>query len=527
MNLTIPQALGVYPFSEAKLIAGGNGINRSITAVNIMDAPDIHNWVKEGELLLTTAFIIKDNINNAVEMVSQLHQKKCAGLAIKLGRYWSEIPDKLIDIANKLQFPIFKLPYSYTFSDQIKALYDAAHLQKENWLKEKLVYQKELITFSHDEKNLDQYLNIVSKFIHHPFAIITNQADVLYNQTNTNETELIQNWYGLERSTKVKSKDNIYYQIELQNEREKYGYLFIMIHSQSAITKEEELLFFQIGDILTDYLAKKKLSNPKQLLDQTFSVLMQRLLNNEITTDYLREQLKGENKALLSLPYWVIMTSDKLKMNQMNFQHIQKEIENHPYLQNYDTKHVIFKGKMITMLFDSNQDKTHYHKTNQFIIPLQEVLQASNMKHQISMTISKKKEKIEALYDSYKECLQAKQTADVMDYEDPVIMCENLDFISLFHHIPGHLSDSFYQNTLEAFLNQDTTYEKDMLTTLETYIECNGNIKEVASKLFVHRNTVVYRLEKVSTLLNIDLKNINDLLRIKMALVFQQIKNIR
>ncbi|MDQ0059811.1 hypothetical protein [Paenibacillus harenae] len=51
LHMTVEQALSVYPLSEGKLIADSKGKNRIISSVNVMDAPDITDWIKEGEML--------------------------------------------------------------------------------------------------------------------------------------------------------------------------------------------------------------------------------------------------------------------------------------------------------------------------------------------------------------------------------------------------------------------------------------------------------------------------------------------
>ncbi|WP_419874119.1 hypothetical protein [Candidatus Pristimantibacillus sp. PTI5] len=61
MELSVKEALHVFPVSEGMLVAADRGISRIIIAINLMYAPDIINWMKEGELLLKTAYAIKDS----------------------------------------------------------------------------------------------------------------------------------------------------------------------------------------------------------------------------------------------------------------------------------------------------------------------------------------------------------------------------------------------------------------------------------------------------------------------------------
>lgn len=92
MQLTVKEALQVYPLSEAKLVAGGEGTSRMMKSVNVMDAPDIADWIKSGEMLFTTAFIMKDSETDALRLMRRLNERGCAGLGIKLGVSGSPFP---------------------------------------------------------------------------------------------------------------------------------------------------------------------------------------------------------------------------------------------------------------------------------------------------------------------------------------------------------------------------------------------------------------------------------------------------
>lgn len=56
MSVTVRDALRMEPLCRARLVAGEDGLDREITSVNVMEVPDIVNWVKPGALLLTTAY---------------------------------------------------------------------------------------------------------------------------------------------------------------------------------------------------------------------------------------------------------------------------------------------------------------------------------------------------------------------------------------------------------------------------------------------------------------------------------------
>ncbi len=68
----------------------------------------------------------------------------------------------------------------------------------------------------------------------------------------------------------------------------------------------------------------------------------------------------------------------------------------------------------------------------------------------------------------------------------------------------------YYCNpVLEKLKNYDKSNNTQLYTTLRTYLECNMNLSETARKLFVHRNSLVYRINRINELTHLDLDNIN------------------
>ena len=68
---------------------------------------------------------------------------------------------------------------------------------------------------------------------------------------------------------------------------------------------------------------------------------------------------------------------------------------------------------------------------------------------------------------------------------------------------PGELQ-RFYAETVAPLVAYDEQYETDLVQTLETFLECDGNVANSAQRLFTHRHTIRYRLERVRDLSGLD-----------------------
>jgi purine catabolism regulator len=81
----------------------------------------------------------------------------------------------------------------------------------------------------------------------------------------------------------------------------------------------------------------------------------------------------------------------------------------------------------------------------------------------------------------------------------------------------------FYGETLEPLVQQDDKKQSDLVRTLNGFFEANGNLAKAADDLKVHRNTLVYRLERISELTGLDLNDADNRLILHLALKIQRV----
>lgn len=114
LSLTLAEALTIPPLNRCAVVAGNSGLTRHIKSINSFDAPDVINWLKADELVLTTGYVFKDKFY-LVTLVQELAKRRCCGLAIKL----SDLPDTVLETANELNFPLIKIPEDLSISDML------------------------------------------------------------------------------------------------------------------------------------------------------------------------------------------------------------------------------------------------------------------------------------------------------------------------------------------------------------------------------------------------------------------------
>ncbi len=124
------------------------------------------------------------------------------------------------------------------------------------------------------------------------------------------------------------------------------------------------------------------------------------------------------------------------------------------------------------------------------------------------------------LADRYKEAQTAIEVGRVFDTEKAVMSYSSLGIGRIIYQLPTtlcemFLSEVFQKSPIEA-LDQETLY------TINKFFENNLNVSETSRKLFVHRNTLVYRLEKIKKLTGLDLREFDHAIVFKVALMVKK-----
>lgn len=118
---------------------------------------------------------------------------------------------------------------------------------------------------------------------------------------------------------------------------------------------------------------------------------------------------------------------------------------------------------------------------------------------------------------SFKEAKMALEVGKIFNEEKRIIKYEHLGIGRLIYQLPMNLCKMFinevlYGETIEQF-------DEETLTTVSKFFENNLNVSETSRQLYIHRNTLVYRLDKLQKMTDLDLRNFDDAITFKMMLM--------
>ncbi len=133
-------------------------------------------------------------------------------------------------------------------------------------------------------------------------------------------------------------------------------------------------------------------------------------------------------------------------------------------------------------------------------------------------------EDIKEISSSYKEAKMALDVGKIFYPDKMVISYKSLGIGRLIYQLPVSLCDMFLEEVFGGHMPDEA--DEETLNIVNGFFENNLNISETARKLYLHRNTLTYRLEKIEKLTGLNVKNFEDAMTFKIALMVASYKEV-
>ena len=124
---------------------------------------------------------------------------------------------------------------------------------------------------------------------------------------------------------------------------------------------------------------------------------------------------------------------------------------------------------------------------------------------------------VKDLARSFKEAQTALEVGKVFDTDKNIVSYDNLGIARLIYHLPTTLCETFLKEVFKK--NSIESLDHETLFTIQKFFENSLNVSETSRQLFIHRNTLVYRLDKLQKSTGLDLRVFEDAITFKIALM--------
>jgi purine catabolism regulator len=143
--------------------------------------------------------------------------------------------------------------------------------------------------------------------------------------------------------------------------------------------------------------------------------------------------------------------------------------------------------------------------------------------HRVALGLGQKALHINQWRESYQDAQQAVDLAERLETDEPLYIGDLGVYQLILRLDDRETLLTFSDHMLGPLLDYDERNRADLIKTLEAFFACHGNLSKTAEKLIVHRNTLLYRMNRISEIADMDLNRPETRLGVHLALVIRQL----
>lgn len=537
--MKITDVLKVPALKDMRIIAGESGCHREIETVNMMDAPDIIPYLKPNEFLITTAYHFKDQPLMLKELVKAMADKNCAALGVKTKRYLEEIPDEVFHAANELGFPIIEIPATLSLGEIVYQTLRTILDQRTDELTYAMEIHKQFTQLIMRGKGVNQLLFTLSEMIGLHIMLINQHLKPL--SYSTTQTKLFAFLSSMQKqgytfpdnqltnfSFTILATRQTFSAFPVYMSEKRGGFLLV-----SGEVKEDErlksLIIEQAANVISFAMMKETALNQfnRSVRNDFFYHFLEGTFSSETeVVNRAKEFSLNHNYKYIG----AVGKLDRMDASKSFKQHQQKielifEFVEEELIDSRSPIHFFTKGEQCILLYALHHFSPEVN--NVFELVLKEIQQkiSTYYNETISFGVSSLCQNLLYVPNAYKEAEAALKDGTLSKKTQFIQSYRMKDIIELLRAVPQEDLRSFYAYTLRGFESIGKEEEQTLLQTLSVYLDTQCQISETAKRLYVHRNTVVYRLEKCEDILGGDIKDSEMALRIRLALKIKTLLN--
>jgi purine catabolism regulator len=554
MSVRVADLFKMHALKLAHTRAGVRGLNRDVNYIDVLESPDMDVLIKPGVLYLTSGFALYENVALQETLISGLNATGASGLVFEQGRYLTPLPAVIVEEAERLQFPVIELPLGAVFADIIREGLEMIFFQQGADLRRSQEIQKRLTEVAVAGGSLQQITQALANLVRNTVLVADRTFSLLAfafweNQHQNHKrkayagSNLDQYLYNLEKTGFI---DRI-------RQEKKPGRVEVLFSKQGEqawgvvpVVVNGEILGYIA--VLEDYHRMREVDwgALSQASTVTAVAIYKQVAEEEVQrrqrNDVLRGLLEGKMPPVGVMEqdsYLQVLLAQPLVVLQIEFLNIEEYC--HKSFSDYQGGNSEQKSKLLNMIEAQlaakqpdlriachqeavtvlllSKDAHAREKILQRVMQIKQEIDRLFPELEVVVGISRSCDDYRCLPQAYREALETLSIGRKLNNNGDIQFFADLGIYQVlmkFKEMP-ELAE-YYANILGKLENLDSSTRSDLLKTLEAYFGANGNIYKAAQNLYLHRNSMKYRLERIAEILDVDLDNPDIRFNVQFAL---------
>lgn len=537
---TLQELIGLPRFSDLRVLNKQADLNRVVNSVEITETPDVSFYIPKNVFILTTAMMFKDRQQDLIPFIDSLIAKEAAGLGIKVNRFLGEIDKEILHYANEKGFPIIHIPGTLPLGSLLHQMLNFLWGAKQEEMTYAMDIQRTFSNLLMNDANSTHFTAEFGKMIQTPVILLNPFYEIIAYSKHFNQLKRPASHYAeqvWERERGIQMENNNYlirgvdgedihiavYPIKVYNH---FPHYLLILNPEKIPYPISSFAIEQAALVLSFTLYKNlKVEESRRSLQ---SDILLGLIEDSESPRRSHAQL-----AEVGMPFGLHASTH----NQIVFIHCMVPNESNQRIKYNEEKMQLtlswFEDKLaqrvpeaITVLPKHSSNIILLMQSD--VADIEEILTeiAAGLEEiipvQIHFFFGGVYDSVERLSDSYIEAKLAWESFQ-----------PSQDTARIHHFRPRGLKQLFTNSSTDEIRYFATSVLKELAypeeesllelrRTMKHYLDNQCEITKTANDLFVHRNTVKYRIDRCEQIIGQKLNDPQASLNIRLALELSQ-----
>lgn len=539
MQLTVEEFLTREQEKGMRCIAGFQGLSNVITGFTIMDVPNVAEWLKGGELVVSAGYFTSEVSEDYEFLIMELVAHKCSAFGVKMHYYHEEIPTDFIHLANKYGLPLIELNYALRFSDIAYSVHRNMFLNEMQMEQKMQFFYPKIMKSIFSEAGTEQVLYYMNLLLQRPVYLLDSEyrcieweSDICMKPEKGKRLFWKQQCLRLaDRFEEMHFKSHLFENEErkgewfviapIEYEQELQG--FLLVHEeQRDVPQEQYQMIEKLVEILGVYFEKNRILGGN----------IARGVKNFLNTVLLPSTNTEENIRHYAALYGFPSEKKRVCINFKICDYFQLSYAKRQNIRNILScmlgEALLANDKMVyRVLFENNYSLFVFFKReeskSEVIFVVEQIVQQllEKMKKyewRIKVGISNISTEVSQIPQAYKQSIEMIALGEKIRIKQDIYCFWDMEIdYSLWN---GHTQQELRElaEPIWKLYQYDLENHFEGIETLEIYMKNKYNVTKTAAELHLHRNSLMYRLGKIQEVLEIDLENQNELFHLQLGM---------
>lgn len=550
-NFTVDQMVSGAGSLGLRLIAGAQNRGNVITSVNIIDNPDSYDWLSAGEFVLTTGYLFQNDVGRQCQLIRELSEINCAGIGIKVKRYWQAVPACMIEEADRIGFPIIEIPFENTLAEVLECI-NRGLGEQDSYISKKYVHIHNTITqCTLQGGGLRQLVQLTGSLIGNPLLVVDSRWRLLAWSEREDDPQPMERYLRLQKGEvpfcqeflESMPRDVERYAHSIKRGYPKssivcrilpvsatdisYGFLVVWETVRKMVALDYMALEMAATAVALNQVKEKQIQEVKHSLRQDF---FDDLLEGKIESVNAVRNLAEIHYMDAARTYLCIVCKLNVELAESGTlkgmgEIIQIKKAAIALMESVANRHgrsivAIQRGNLTIafLLAERGEEREQPgEKTRQLAADIYEEI--CRQYPAAEMGVGDPCPDFLNLGMSYRNALEAMEISERIKDGPRLTFYADMRLYHLLELVqPREQLRDFVGQVLGRLQRHDEENHTDLVDTLDSYFQSGGNITLAARKKYLHRNTFMYRIEKIKDILQVDLKQPEATLELQVAL---------